>query len=765
PDGTLYAVTAAGAGVPNWSAQRLVAINRDGTFQRTLIPPPSNAAKEWIEAMGGVPVEIGGMTVPMVIHVNQRQHTAFRLRARHGQIAVTPAGGLLFIHPDEFIGMLDTTGSKAPPPLAAPRPMPAMPSASFRTLDPYVPQKAYLAVSGDGRYACFGGIAKKATNYGDKQNMVPPCPAVFRVKLPERSPADVFFGDLEKTGNDEKHLGGPPAGIAADGKGNLLICDPANGRVVVVSEADGRYVGSFPAEGAELAAVNRETGEVYLLKPDRKDGRAELLKLKSWRDPGVVSSTVLTTPVWPKRGLEWQMAADTAASPPILWIVNDASPPMRIEDLGTKFGDPAKIGGRDLGDGGFVGLSVDHFREDAEVYWRVSGTGYRINFARYNERADRVETFTVGTCSTAAGSLVEAGPDGNLYVQGWPCHLYKCDRNGKPLKWDAPYVPRDEKEAKTWPPNAIYSRVIMVYMTHTLGIRGDGRLFIFDGHPTAGKDGTHALFEYLPSGEGGPGPGRHPIVWGASDSVIGPRFDQEGNIYVAEQVRPLDWLIPPEFAGITGPATIKSGWRNGDPRAAVAQMYGSIVKFGPKGGCFEIAFYRRRQDEPDPDPAWKTVETATWIGQIHDHFSPSRVKGALWIHPGISQINLHYCNCENTRFDVDPYGRVWYPDLGRYRVGVLDANGNLIATFGGYGNAESRGSDSPVMDPETGKIRPRRPGDPPDLKSPFAQPEIAFAWLIGVGATDRYVYMGDSLNRRMLRARVVYAAEATCDVK
>jgi hypothetical protein len=70
-----------------------------------------------------------------------------------------------------------------------------------------------------------------------------------------------------------------------------------------------------------------------------------------------------------------------------------------------------------------------------------------------------------------------------------------------------------------------------------------------------------------------------------------------------------------------------------------------------------------------------------------------------------------------------------------------------------------------VIDPNTGKARPRRADDPKDLKSPFAEPEIAFSWLIGVGATDRYAYMGDSLNRRLLRAKLVYAAEEICEVK
>jgi hypothetical protein len=36
---------------------------------------------------------------------------------------------------------------------------------------------------------------------------------------------------------------------------------------------------------------------------------------------------------------------------------------------------------------------------------------------------------------------------------------------------------------------------------------------------------------------------------------------------------------------------------------------------------------------------------------------------------------------------------------------------------------------------------------------------------VGVGATDTHAYMGDSCNRRLLRAKSTYAAEETCDAK
>ena len=68
--------------------------------------------------------------------------------------------------------------------------------------------------------------------------------------------------------------------------------------------------------------------------------------------------------------------------------------------------------------------------------------------------------------------------------------------------------------------------------------------------------------------------------------------------------------------------------------------------------------------------------------------------------------------------------------------------GNFIARFGKYGNEDSGGPNAKV-----------------------AKPEIAFAWVVGVAATDKYIYTGDSINRRMLRSKIVYAAEEKAEIK
>jgi len=70
-----------------------------------------------------------------------------------------------------------------------------------------------------------------------------------------------------------------------------------------------------------------------------------------------------------------------------------------------------------------------------------------------------------------------------------------------------------------------------------------------------------------------------------------------------------------------------------------------------------------------------------------------------------------------------------------------------------------------VTDPATRLLRPRKEGDPKDLVSPFARPEIAFAWIVGVAVTDRNAYVGDVVNKRVLRVKLGYAAESGCDIK
>jgi hypothetical protein len=88
-------------------------------------------------------------------------------------------------------------------------------------------------------------------------------------------------------------------------------------------------------------------------------------------------------------------------------------------------------------------------------------------------------------------------------------------------------------------------------------------------------------------------------------------------------------------------------------------------------------------------------------------------------------------------FDVDYYGRSFYPEAARSRVGILDANGNEIGFFGRYGNRDDERKDG---------------------TTPMAMP-------IAAAVTDRFVYVGDVNNQCLARVKLTHAVEETCETE
>jgi hypothetical protein len=91
---------------------------------------------------------------------------------------------------------------------------------------------------------------------------------------------------------------------------------------------------------------------------------------------------------------------------------------------------------------------------------------------------------------------------------------------------------------------------------------------------------------------------------------------------------------------------------------------------------------------------------------------------------------------------VDPYGRVFFPNLGQFRVEVIDTNNNPIVTFGKYGNQDSGGPSARVR-----------------------KPDIPLAWPLTVAVTDTHAFVADTLSRRVAKVRLACDVEATCEVK
>jgi hypothetical protein len=773
PDGTLYAASQIATHTVHNDGLQLVALNRDGTYQRTLIPVPADVTREGLAFLGGAAVEVGGRLAPTIAHLNAHQTVDF-WPDRGANLAVTP-GGLLLVPQGDMLGAVPLGRAVPPGRYAGAKVSAGGKGADFTS----------AAVSGDGQWAYVCGDRGKMAGAGSERSKPgTPVPAVYRMKLPERTESAAFFGDPAKAGSDEKHLASP-CGLALDGKGHLLVADRDNNRVVAVAEKDGAFAGSFAVEKPEGLAADPKSGAVYVLRGMGK-GSAELVKFSGWKDPKALAKAALT--INTREGAS--LALDASASPPVAWVGCYYSL-LRIEDAGDKFAAPVAIGkGKSgtFGIGSFEDVTVDRYREDPEIYSRRAS----YSWTRFNEATGKLDTFTPdgNYIRGPAGTCIVPGPGGNIYAlcQTIPA-MFKFDRGGKALAWDDPHPPErdfarpDVKDAEEryiqryaagkLPPYAVFARVCMGYMTHTMGVRPDGHVFVFERSAKQDHRANKSLREFEPSGK----KLEMPIIWNVSDNVVGPKFDQDGNIYIAEQVRPADRFVPPEYAEFVGALKVGAGGSSADARRQVAvTMYGSILKFTPKGGTFDFMDPKAGKPydgEAKLDPGLKTVDAA-WGS--YGSLRPAKVVGAEWMHLGVSHVNIDYCNCEHINFDVDPFGRVWYPDIGRYRIDVLDTAGNELAHFGGYGNADS---PSATLRAASGKTSSGRGPDSGSTSSPpndtlsqskgrdqkLAEPDVALAWPLGVAATDKYAYVGDVLNRRLLRAKLIYAAEETCEVK
>ncbi len=178
------------------------------------------------------------------------------------------------------------------------------------------------------------------------------------------------------------------------------------------------------------------------------------------------------------------------------------------------------------------------------------------------------------------------------------------------------------------------------------------------------------------------------------------RLDSKGNIYVLQHGLPEDHKHP-------------SGFESDE---AYRQAVGTIYKFSPEGGALK--------------QAGGSVKEA--VGSINRY--PDCGPISRWRCDGS-------CACTKPRFDVDGFGRLYIPNGITYSVSVRDNANNEIVRFGDYGNFDCQG---------------------PKSKEP--QPKIPLGWPVAAGASDRFIYVGDTLNHRIVRVDKVFATESVVAV-
>lgn len=115
------------------------------------------------------------------------------------------------------------------------------------------------------------------------------------------------------------------------------------------------------------------------------------------------------------------------------------------------------------------------------------------------------------------------------------------------------------------------------------------------------------------------------------------------------------------------------------------------------------------------------------------------VTGAVATYAGCGPVSrwnaVGACACTKPRFDVDGFGRLYLPNAVTFSVSIRDNADNEILKFGEYGNFDCTGEQG-----------------------------IPMGWPVTAGASDRFVYVGDALNHRVVRADKRFALDASADV-
>jgi hypothetical protein len=707
-------------------------LDRQGQYLRTIMPYPANLPDERLRGLKRIERE-AGVKVPFLYQGETRSFVPGAGEVQDHRAIATGDGRVAFMgvlrkerHGQPTLQMV-TLGADG-----------GVAEGAFGARFPAGIVSASLALSPDERTLYASDVRREGGFYGK------PVDAIYRFGWNDREPTVLALRWNDAAG---EHGLSDPKGIAVDREGNVLVADKGHDRLVVF-RADGVFLAQRPMERPERVELDRRTGAVYVLGGRNIDC---LQKLDSWQHGRVVATT--TIPFFKHQGYRVTMALDDRAERPILWLATAKRyyakfTLLRIEDEGLAFGRAVDVGSPPHAPQAAIdaidvtSLSLNR----REGLLQIGGTTYPVASAAASPAAERRDAFTELKARPRAfrdalsrqtvqgtGSF---GLDGNFYVQVHTSWLLRFDPQMNLLPFAAGIGPRGAV-------GGIGGLVRVRGRGVTADAHGNvyvlwekampaGTLYSAVGAKTTTERSTErfpdavALSVYGPDGH----LRSQRLIDSEIRGVSSVRLDPQGNIYLALAVRPGQTLLPP--------------WLNGkvpdEPKAPDAVgavnyyplVYGSLAKFGPEGG--RIA----------PDCGGTSCNYG--YGPVRK--SIVQVQGAQWIFSGISSVPSFRmpgapgsCQCDSPRFDVDGFGRSFFPDAAGFRVGVLDTAGNLIAWFGAYGNQDSAGPGSLVP-----------------------VPAIPLAWPQAVAVDDATAYIGDRLNRRVVCVRLRYGADATCEL-
>lgn len=592
---------------------------------------------------------------------------------------------------------------------------------------------------------------------------------VYRMDYEKNDPPKLWKGEDDKPGNDNDHFN-QPAWVECDAKGRVYIADYFNDRIQVF-EPDGKFFKTIKVEGPSQIQIHHKTQEIYAFswlqpKPRRQEKTVKpmLRKFGPVEDPKLRAEYPLKMGRHPTTDRYWlyveddyRAALDSWAEPPTIWFVT-----CHGKGMGPRRSKLGNVSVFEEKDGKLV-KKIDFDEEVKKTIVRTTPPLYQRQRLYVDPRKG---TLYLGEAKDIS-PLVKIDPNtGKCSIQRLPFGTEDMafDLNGFAYlrafvqeqdvvgrfevdSWrEVPYDYGEVREKEYFNNHGpklnsaliIPSKKPVYWHQSGMAVTPKGELFAHC-YNRSEKEGERVVADdepkdYKPKLY----PGRYPYgcahvfdrhgkmknedaVPGLPDGH-GAKIDQNGDLYVLVACHPL---------------------LNG--KDAYHPNAGTIIKFKP--GKSRIVSSKnskiplKRKPKGKPQLVGNVTTGQAWA------------EGAEWMYGGIGIARPSApCQCFNTRFELDLFGRSFAPETDRSQVAVLDTNGNLILRVGRYANVDE---GTPLV-PNPRIPKPR----------PLGGDEVGFIYPVYVGThTDRRLFVSDPGNGRIVSVKLDYHTEEKIDLK
>lgn len=468
-------------------------------------------------------------------------------------------------------------------------------------------------------------------------------------------------------------------------------------RRIVAFKPNGTYVGEFEVHSVRAMKVHPKTGVIYALCAGKQ--RSVLKKFTSM-DGNMAAKIEL-----PLRNTSF-LALDASRKTPRLWAAHGSSI-LQIDDKDTLVCNGDVLLKRRSPDWGpsprpRFDPEIFHDPQNQRLYI-VNGGRMGGGEAYDGNTGAHVRHIPVNLPGKGHVEFANILPDGTFVgmSKGRGSGIRRYNRDWKPITFSA--------TGKHLVPERVYQTVNCDWSS--LGTGPQGHIAVYSpkhGITLWSMDGKRIKKKIVDM------EGQHILGKGV-------RIDSTGAVYAGVPMRDPKGMIDPLVRGRLPRGFGFNPW----PRWNYIRFAGAVAKFKPEGGSL-----RRK---PDGD---------LLVG-IHDSgINRCKATGLEWLRYGFSPMgsmdSLNFnCKCDQGNFDLDPFDRLYVPDSMTARVQVVDRNNNRIVSLGEYGNADAN-----------------KPGSKPVAKLPVC-------WPCSVSAGEKYLYIADTMNNRILRVKLIYMKESS----